>query len=907
MKAQMFKLAGVKTDKEFYKLFPDEESFMAKYGKQLKKMQSGGGVPGYVDSGAGTYELPTNNIITLDDYQLQENNGYAFEGGPDGNKKITPMKDMLANSAGAVGNIMQGFSALEAEKQAKYRAKQSDALSKVTLQASTTRPEMRERRYVRPEDNINSGEAFFPTYGVGTNVLAKYGKNIKAEEGFDFGEFMTGGGGEASSSIAGYATGNNAGGSIGGGFGELAGTAFGGPVGGMIGKTAGTLIGGLIDQNPRQTKMYQKSAANNNMNMYMNQQAPMIQAGYANYLEDGGEISSMEQDGSLQTHWGGKTENLSYNPFLPEGGETVMFRGKGHDKGGIGITYGGNPVEVERGEPATQLPGENGESSLTVFGDLKIPKEYVAILGDKRASGKKFKSYVADLSKQEAKLNNRVENSLKEINEMSVTSSFDKLAMKSLELVTKGSNMKLKEIADRKIKAGELQNILNMQREEKASAKNGKNIPKAQNGINQNKVKAQSPDKWDYTQAGQTGNPIWDNSSRYDNEWTPSVNNAYADPVRAAKMINYIQNYTGPGAEKIKAQLNGFASMEDKITFLNQEGTNRKVGPVHFITDAAIRATMPEPDAATATPAAAPAKVNNQFEVSNYKRNGLADMFNSALPFLRPTDQEPLDPNQLLGENYALSTNQLEPVQAQTYQPDINTPYDISYQDQLNANQSDFRSMQKLIDHNPANMSLLASQKYEANSKVLGEQFRQNQGVRSGVFDGNRNVLNDSKLRNLSIYDKQFERQSKALSTTKATTQASLNSYSDKYAKNQLENRTLGIYENMYNYRYDAAGRAINMNPLYQPTIDQNIYSPNGEINQKIVRNQNAGIQGYTPIGAAQPSQIAQIPSMATSPYIAQSDYSQLTEDDDPRFIQKYGGKTSKKKYSQNSLVRDFK
>jgi hypothetical protein len=65
-------------------------------------------------------------------------------------------------------------------------------------------------------------------------------------------------------------------------------------------------------------------------------------------------------------------------------------------------------------------------------------------------------------------------------------------------------------------------------------------------------------------------------------------------------------------------------------------------------------------------------------------------------------------------------------------------------------------------------------------------------------------------------------RQSQALSNTKAQTQAALNSISDKYSKNLLENRTAGIYENLYNYRYDNRGRAINMNPLvdFQAMID---------------------------------------------------------------------------------------
>ena len=39
MRAQMFKIAGVKNEKEFYKLFPDEASFMKKHGKAFKKAQ----------------------------------------------------------------------------------------------------------------------------------------------------------------------------------------------------------------------------------------------------------------------------------------------------------------------------------------------------------------------------------------------------------------------------------------------------------------------------------------------------------------------------------------------------------------------------------------------------------------------------------------------------------------------------------------------------------------------------------------------------------------------------------------------------------------------------------------------------------------------------------------------------
>jgi len=36
MKKEILKIAGVKSEKEFYKKFPDEASFMAKHGKEKK-------------------------------------------------------------------------------------------------------------------------------------------------------------------------------------------------------------------------------------------------------------------------------------------------------------------------------------------------------------------------------------------------------------------------------------------------------------------------------------------------------------------------------------------------------------------------------------------------------------------------------------------------------------------------------------------------------------------------------------------------------------------------------------------------------------------------------------------------------------------------------------------------------
>ena len=157
---------------------------------------------------------------------------------------------------------------------------------------------------------------------------------------------------------------DNGGATIGGAIGGTAGTLIGGPVGGMVGKTLGKVTGSLLDTTGKKTQKYNRGTQNNLSSMMINNGATaMHQANYS-YMEDGGLIPLMEEGGELQTHWGGRAETVSQNPYLEDGGETIMFRGNSHDESdnngntGIGITYGNSPVEVERGEPATKIDDE---------------------------------------------------------------------------------------------------------------------------------------------------------------------------------------------------------------------------------------------------------------------------------------------------------------------------------------------------------------------------------------------------------------------------------------------------------------------------------------------------------------------------------------------------------------------
>ena len=112
--------------------------------------------------------------------------------------------------------------------------------------------------------------------------------------------------------------------------------------------------------------------------------------------------TQMAMGGELEVGDGGRFETMSYNPNLP-GGEIGMFRGASHDNGGIQTKYGENEVEVEGGEPAVKLQDGGSSDNLVVFGNMKINKEVADLMGDPKAKGMKFKTYVADIAKNDAK------------------------------------------------------------------------------------------------------------------------------------------------------------------------------------------------------------------------------------------------------------------------------------------------------------------------------------------------------------------------------------------------------------------------------------------------------------------------------------------------------------------------
>ena len=766
--------------------------------------------------------------------------------------------------------------------------------------------------------------------------------------------------GQVGSGVAKGATGNNAGGDIGGSVGGAVGSIFG-PAGQAIGQIGGSLIGGLLDTNPRDMRKAQSKIKNNTNRIMASQFKDSVHSQYGSYMRNGGYMNpeynpqviakfgdldaqdyaefakkdqfragghlkayrepseramqTYDMGGELQTHWGGYAEPMSENPYLPGTGETVMFRGKSHEEyspngeTGIGITYGDNPVEVERGEPAVKLKdGSSGEESLVVYGNLKISKDAAKFIGDEKAEGMKYKNYIADKSKFETKQNKLIQKSTEELGNFDPKDAYDKLKVAGLEAKILGGKMNLKEVAKIKEKSAFSQNTINETAEEyglvaddlargkatvdkkamKEYAKFGKSIPKAQYGL----------EVWEGNKTGL--------GKKTASEFTLDQWNEVAKKYGFKGQGNLeFQKFLMTHPETSKIIKSRHNMLYGKNPETDPELYDSKLGRGYA---AAELLDMPsvrtEPEKRKNTPAKE--KVDESFETVPYKRSALLDIFGQVLPYIRPTDQEGLDPQQLMGEMYAMSSNQLEPVQATPYTPQLRVPYDISLQDQLNEITADQRSAQRMMGYNPAAQANLAAQTYGAKSKVLADQFRMNQAMKDQVYSGNIATLNDAELKNLEIYDKQYVRQEQAKSNTKATAQAALNSIADKYAKNKLENRTLGVYENLYNYRYDKSGRAVNMNAPFQPNIPY-IYGNDGKPTHKIIyAKDKKTILGYEPVGKT-----TKIPSSATSPIspeenVDSESYSPIDEDD-IMYQERNGGKTKKKKYSQSSIVRAFK
>ena len=675
------------------------------------------------------------------------------------------------------------------------------------------------------------------------------------------------------------------------------------------------------------------------------QDADMLRTGGSirqNYISPEEEmLTNMALGGQLETTWGGYAEPISQNPYMPSTGQTIMFRGQSHDESdgkgrtGIGVKYGqpdsytdyaeygteaNADVEVERNEPAVELPNGDGENSMVVYGNLKIPNQFLNEIGDPKAKGKKFKTYVKDLAKKEQRQNKIIDSSSEKLDDLNPTSPFDMLKFNSLAANIKGANMKLKQYADFKTNAAAVQNAINDTAEEMQldadslakgkvmQAKKGANVPKAQDGLKTELGESISDedlkrlnDLYEKAKSQKKGQAVIDfqrefhrllpkAALKYNKETKYLTAKARKLNVKKSDLDKIDPNNPAGNLEKLVLQGNEdefFGPITTKYMEIAKASTKKKTPPPTIIPYQPIESVPPKKEETTTI------KTTTDYPITPYKQNKFAGIASQILPYLRPSDVEALDPTQVVGELYAMSQNQVEPVWAQKLQPRLATPYDISLQDILNENRATLRRQQQMLGYNPAAQAAFAAQEYGANQRVLGEQFRMNQAEKQRVYEQNRNILNQYDMANLQILDQQYVRQNEALSKTKATTQAALNSIASKIGQNKLENRTLATYENLYNYRFDPRFRAQNYQ-VAQWNVPTVYVGPDGK-------------QYSSAADAAKASATPTTPTIPTN-IVPLDTYDQTNWQDQPSAsMAKKGKKVGKNEQRNSSIVKALK
>jgi len=662
--------------------------------------------------------------------------------------------------------------------------------------------------------------------------------------------------GKGSQMLTNSGQGPDAGSMIGGGIGAAAGTFFGGPLGGAIGKAAGSFIGGAIDRTDNKISKYNDQRNRNQ------QAADIAQTDWSNsYQKDGGTTSSgwmnpnynpqlitkfgdidvtdlhniahqgmdsLRTGGNIRENYNypqdefamdglqvykGEAEPVSTNPYLPEGGQSVMFRGPSHDNGGMPIKYGSQGVEVEGGEPAVKLQdgGDTGPS-LTVFGNLKPSRTHLESVGLGEFNGQKFKGMVDKLTKKTDKLNTLVDKSTDKINDHPMNTSFDKIGFDSWKANLMGANMHLKDIAEKTKSAAALQQAINDTADEhgivaddlargqikkakfggKFTAANGVSL-EDRDYLTKLYNAAQKEGKGPAVEKFQTEfNRLAPDVAKSVLSKEPTTNYGKTKGLTSADLTSNVDSIFGKRTEQYKTALD-----ENTNNFLQPRGiSSLSSTPIDTHTLGKMNIS------------------NTPNQTTSQNKVPWMDAINAVVPYLRPNNQ--LDRPDLTPEMMAMGFNNQEPVQARQFQPQLDVPYDISYQDILNKNQGDIRAAERMYQNNPAFLAQLNAQKYSANQQVLGEQFRQNQNEKNQVYNQNRNTLNQAQLTNLGIMDKQYERQTSAKVKTQEEALNISKSISDKLSRYKEEQQISNLEQQRYNYRFDNNGRPINMNPFAQ-------------------------------------------------------------------------------------------
>lgn len=588
----------------------------------------------------------------------------------------------------------------------------------------------------------------------------------------------------------------------------------------------------------------------------------------------------------------------------------IQFNGPSHADGGIPISYGGQPVEVEGGE--TGFIDSMGD--MNIFGNMFMP-------GTKT----KFKTIGKHIAEQEQKAGKQMDKSMQLITKSDPYDRFERLSFNSGMLMAKGASSKQADLTQAKEGLALLQQSMLEQDLQKFQQKAAKgwasdqqppskkrknpwwsgfetNIPQPEIMTSRNlqgitvtpdsnpepmvapqtggqtlAVRHNNPGNmmyspWQKKYGAVKGEPRYDDSGKLIGNFAKfpdvqsgqdAMKNLLTSPAyKNMTVADASKKWTGEGAyknipdslrnkkiadmspEELNQTLDTFTMGEDAKHY-NWTGTsNLNMNPVSnkkpgFDVGAGITPVSLDP-------VGLPANESPYGQLDRLPTSPDPTLPGVNIPPIRPnvpssipggptvTPKGPAPSRkgnfnvagtpwgQMIPEIAALF-DQPEFVPGQRYEPNLYQPYQVSFQDQLNENQASFRAVASQVGNNPAAVSILAGQKYQADSKVLADEFRTNQGITNDITNKNIALLNQAQLTNLQLADTQFVRQSQAKSNTRQNIWNAATSISDKIQKYSLQEKQLNALSALHpQYTFDANG-----NMVYIPNTDLS-YSNNG-------------------------------------------------------------------------------
>ena len=375
MKDQILKMAGVKSEKEFYKKFPTEEAFMAKYGKKLEKAAMGKAMvnkqlhqltewdnPAMAQDGGSwaNFGIPAMSTATYDASTGLVNNASGVVSKSDtaalgfGDKAPGAGSGAGASMAAAglqsIGQVISGVEAMHQQTQNIRKAGQAKQLSGLALQAQQTMQKPK-RKYVRPEDQLVQPGQLGNPYGQGTNYLAQNGTRIggnptEIQNLYNPGDIYLDGGYEPldDSQVKQFKKGgylpeaefgeyfqDSGQAQIGSAIGGTIGAGIGGPagqmVGQLIGKVAGNLLGGAKD-----ARELAKNKAATELNQQQTAFSQAQQNQFGSFMKYGGEMDSEHKwvSNGWQPQTFTKFGEYSAKQLLAPPKDADMLRAGGH-------------------------------------------------------------------------------------------------------------------------------------------------------------------------------------------------------------------------------------------------------------------------------------------------------------------------------------------------------------------------------------------------------------------------------------------------------------------------------------------------------------------------------------------------------------------------------------------------